>query len=106
MIIEYQKDRAGIFLTTSNGKRFSIQFGYGMYCSNNTRDINEMVDVLLKPKDCSSHDCEVAVFSSTGEWITGQYFPDADQVAGYIPIEDVLRIVLAEESLATLIDKE
>lgn len=106
MILETCNNK-GIRITTSNGKKFSMQIGYGMYCSNQNREVNEMLDEKLKQKNCFSPDCEVAVFSKDDEWITHLYFDDIsqeDQVKGYVPIEQILRIIMAEESMTTLLN--
>ena len=98
-------DNRGIRITTSNGKKFSMQIGYGMYCSNQDRDFREMLNNELKPKNAFSPDCEVAIFSKDDEWITHLYFDDisrGDQVKGYVPIEQILRIIMAEESMTNL----
>jgi hypothetical protein len=101
-------DNRGIRITTSNGKKFSLQIGYGMYCSNQDRPMSEMLDGALRPKNVSSPDCEVAVFSKDDEWITHLYFDDIskeDQVRGYVPVEDIFRIILAEESMLDLVSQ-
>ena len=102
MILETCGNR-GIRITTSNGKKFSMQIGYGAYCSN--KDMSMMLTRELTQKNVSSPDCEVAIFSKDDEWITHLYFDDIspeDQVKGYVPIEQILRIIMAEESMTNL----
>lgn len=98
----------GIHITTSNGKKFSIQIGEYNYCSNNTVQVmnNYSHDSNLNcntETPLESEDAEVAVIASDGRWVTGDYFENSDgQVAGYVPIERILRQIMAEENLLSL----
>jgi hypothetical protein len=89
-------DNKGLHITCSNGTVFSLQFGAGNYCSN----YNNNISIQFKEKpDTESNDCEIAVFNKNGDWITENFFKDSDgQVAGYIPIDLALGIILKYES--------
>lgn len=90
------KDNKGIHIICTDNTTFSLQFGAGNYCSNYNKSI---LDQFSKKHDTESHDCEVAVFDSEGQWVTENFFEGSDgQVAGYIPIEQALRTILKHES--------
>lgn len=93
----------GFQITFPNGITISTQFGFGNYCENLTDNtaISYGGEVLSEnySGDVNCNDCEIAVFSKDGDWITkdaligsGVNVEPYDDVEGYVKIDNWLKI--------------
>lgn len=77
-------DGKGVQFEFDNGVTISVQIGYGNYGDNYNwkGGFNPSRDNPLPP----SSQAEIAVWGRDGEW----FDLNNDQVAGYVPVQDVL----------------
>lgn len=84
----------GFRLKFPNGLVLSTQFGWGNYCGNYPNGEFPSLDELKEKKDSASNDCEIAIFDSSGRFITEEYNPQGgDSVLGWVKMERWLEIV-------------
>lgn len=80
----------GIYLNV-NGYTFSIQIGAANYCDNYNLEIGSE----KQARRVQSDEAEVAVWMTDNpkKWVTEEFFPDADQVAGWVTLPRILEAI-------------
>ena len=83
-------DNKGFAITFPNGVTLSTQIGRGNYCDNYNKENDKYQTVCCN--------CEIAIWDSSGAWITRQMFNDLniddtnDDVLGRVEINQWLEI--------------
>jgi len=84
----------GFQMTFANGNTISVQWGYGNYCQNNSKQI-KMENVNLCGHELKSENAEIAIWDQKETWITKNFIPDlSDDVKGYLSTDEVLKIMI------------
>ncbi len=92
-------DNRGFQIEFSNGYTVSCQFGTTNYCSRRSFDLDKILSERNQHA-VSSEDCEVAVITKKGEFVTGEVFKamkvdisNDGMVAGWVSADDVGKII-------------
>ena len=73
-------NNSGFHIKFDNGVTVSVQFGFGNYCENHFK-----AKTLNSEEFVESSDAEVAIWDDEGNWITGKYFENInDVVVGHV----------------------
>ena len=75
----------GFHMTFENGVTVSVQFGAGNYCDNHDEDITSII-----PKNTTSSNAEIAIWTKNNKWITKEYQDKGDDVLGWLTANEVL----------------
>lgn len=85
-------DNKGFQITFPNGVTLSTQFGWGNYCENYDKP-NQFGDDVFKiqrENGCESNNAEIAIFTSSGRWITDEWRDKGDNVIGHVYVDEWL----------------
>jgi hypothetical protein len=76
--------KAGFQITLENGVTVSTMFGYGNYCDAKYEGYNP---------ETGCKDAEIALWDSTGKWITEEVLNCGDDITGYKTPNDLVEIL-------------
>ena len=83
-------DDKGFYITFKNGYTVSVQFGYGNYCDNFTRNPNV--------KNPESKTAEIAIWDKDVNLLTSKWSGKQDDVEGYLTPKQVLDALVWAEA--------
>jgi hypothetical protein len=84
----------GFQMTFNNGLTISVQIGAGNYCDNRCNSIFEESKRSCGEYIIQSSNAEIAIWDSTGKWITGEFTDKGDgSVVGWLNVEEVFEIM-------------
>jgi hypothetical protein len=82
----------GFHLTFKNGLTISVQFGYGNYCDNRMKSINNPINLFSHK--LSSQNAEIGIWDKEQNWITNTFIDcNGDGVKGYLSADEIADLI-------------
>lgn len=97
----YATENKGFQITFANGYSISCQFGGSNYCERYHRHLEPDYEYQeeMKTPIVKSHDCEVAIWDKSDNWITGTVM----DAVGIDPTEDAVQANVTPDEVARII---